>query len=152
MKINLEINNKTRSPISRLDFRKIAERSIQKSGFDFLAEKNIEISLAFISEKEIKKINRNFRKKNESTDILSFPEYSKKEQLKNDKNKKIFLGELLMCYDNIVKYSKRHNLHLDGELAKVFSHGILHLLGFKHGEIMSEITQASIHPKFLDTI
>lgn len=140
MRINLEINNKTKSPIEKIDFKEIAKRSIQESGFNFLDKKNFEISLAFISEKEIQDINRNFRKKNESTDILSFSECSKEEQLKNNKDKEMFLGELLMCYDNIVKYSKKHNLSLEKELIKVFSHGILHLLGFKHGKKMSSIS------------
>lgn len=139
MTINLEINNKTKSPIDKINFEKIAECSIKKNNLISLDKKNIEISLAFISEKEIKNINRYLRKKDEPTDILSFPEFLSAKQTSSNKDKKIFLGELLMCYDNIKKYSKKEKLDFKKELAKVFSHGVLHLLGLKHGRKMFNI-------------
>ena len=139
MKVNLEINNKAKSPIGRINFEKSSRLIIKKSGFDFLNKKNIEISLAFISEKEIKEINRRYRKNNRATDVLSFAEFSKTEDIKKSKDREIFLGELIICYDDIAKYTKKEKINLQRELINVFSHGLLHLLCFRHGKKMFEI-------------
>ena len=48
MKVNLEINNKTKSRIKKADLEGIAKRSIEKSGLGFLTKKEIEISLRFL--------------------------------------------------------------------------------------------------------
>jgi probable rRNA maturation factor len=48
----------------------------------------------------------------------------------------LFLGELILCYDDIRQYADKEGVKVKKELAKVISHGILHLLGFEHGERM----------------
>ncbi len=141
MKVYLEINNVAGIPVDKKTLEKIAEFTIRKSSLRFLENKDIEVSLAFIPENEIKKINNRFRKKNEPTDVLSFPEYAKTGQLKKDRNKKIFLGELLICYDDIKKYVNIQKVGFKKELNRVLSHGILHLLGFRHGKKMFDIAE-----------
>ena len=80
------------------------------------------------------------------TDILSFPEYKSMEDLQKNiqkgKSAQVFLGELILCYDDIKEYSQKEELNLEKEFAKVVSHGILHLLGFEHGEKMFTIEQS----------
>ena len=51
----------------------------------------------------------------------------------------LFLGELILCYDDIKEYAENESLELKEELSKVVAHGILHLLGFEHGEKMFAI-------------
>jgi len=139
MKLILEINNLAKSPIKRAFFQAVVKKTLAGSGYDFLKNKNISVSLAIVSKAEIKKINKTYRKKNEPTDILSFAEYKNVKELKAAKGKEIFLGELILCYDDIKEYSKKRGLVLKRELAVVFAHGILHLLGFRHGKEMFEI-------------
>jgi len=135
MKINLEINNLTQSPIENISFEKIAEEILREVA-NFLSEKEVSLSMAWIGEDEMKKLNSAYRQKEAVTDILSFPEFKNLEEIRQIKEKKIFLGELILCYDDIEKYAKQEGLNLKEELTKVFAHGLLHLLGFDHGKEM----------------
>lgn len=139
MELIIEINNIAKSPVGNDFFVAIAKRTIREAGEKFLSNKKISLSVALVKAEEIKKINKIFRKKNEITDILSFSEYSSRKEIEKAEKKSVFLGELLMCYDDIKKYSKKEKLDFKKELTKVFSHGVLHLLGFKHGKKMFAI-------------
>jgi probable rRNA maturation factor len=139
MKINLEINNLAKRPIKKDVFKNVAKITLENSGYKFLKNKNISISLAVVGKTEIKKLNKNYRKKNETTDVLSFAEYKNIEEIREVKEKELFLGELILCYDDIKEYAKIRGLVFKKELAIVFVHGLLHLLGFSHGKKMFEI-------------
>lgn len=144
MKLTLELNNLAKSPVKKDFFGKVVKKTIQESGYDFLnplrqsadGGKNISISIALVSKKEIKRLNKNYRKKDQVTDVLSFAEYKNLAAIKKAKDKSIFLGELILCYDDIKEYAKKRGLALKKEMANVVSHGILHLLGMKHGKKM----------------
>lgn len=145
MKLNLEINNLTKSPIKKELFKVVAKKTLENSGYDFLKKKNISVSLAIVSKVEIKKLNKTYRKKNEPTDVLSFAEYKSIEKIKAVKEKKLFLGELILCYDDIKEFARKNGLNLKKETGTVVSHGILHLLGFRHGEKMFGIQDEVIN-------
>ena len=71
--------------------------------------------------------DKNFRNKNKSTDILSFPSSKK---IKISKN--TYLGDIIISYDYLNK-PKSQDLKLFKEkVIKIFIHGFLHLLGFDH--------------------
>jgi probable rRNA maturation factor len=87
------------------------------------------------------------------TDALSFAEYKNIEEIKRavdnplGDGQEIFLGELILCYDDIREYADSEGMKLEKELANVVSHGILHLLGFEHSEEMFAL-QEKIKNKF----
>jgi probable rRNA maturation factor len=147
MTIDLQINNTTQSPIADGFLQKVAEATLghlmsndhndrRTSSVHFLADKNISVSLALVVPEEIKKINKNYRQHDDVTDVLSFAEYGSIEEIKNVVDSDVFLGELILCYDDIKEYAADAGIKLEKELANVVSHGILHLLGFEHGEKM----------------
>ena len=133
MKISLEINNKTKSPVAGSFLKKVFQKTLKQSGYVFLSGQKISLSVALVSKGEIKKLNARWRKINKTTDVLSFSEYRNKGALEKAVEKEVFLGELVMCYDEIAGYSKKNKLSVKKEIANVFSHGILHLLGLRHG-------------------
>lgn len=153
MKINIEVNNKTQSPIEDSFFVKIAQKTIEGSGLDFLFSpaggKEISVSVALVSEAEMQKLNKKYRQKDNVTDVLSFFEYETIEELKKavedslcqPEGGGIFLGELILCYNDIKKYTEIEGINFEFELAKVFAHGILHLLGFLHGKEMFSLQE-----------
>jgi len=136
MKINLEINNKSQSPIEDGFFHDVAKEAFREMEFDFLSEKEISISLALVKESEIEKLNHEYRKVKKPTDVLSFPEFPTLKKIKAKKEKELFLGEIILCYDDIRKYTIKKKIDLNQELSEVFAHGILHLLGMQHGKKM----------------
>jgi probable rRNA maturation factor len=80
---------------------------------------------------EIKILNKKFRKKNSSTDVLSFPFHSKK-KLKNvlKNEKEIYLGDIIINF-NRVKYKKNIKL-FKSQFDKLWIHGLVHLFGHDH--------------------
>jgi probable rRNA maturation factor len=139
MKVIVEINNKSGERIKKSFFSNVIKKTLELSEFDFLAKKEISVSVALVDEKEIKEINRIYRHKNQATDILSFAEYKNLAAIQEDKHRDIFLGELILCYNNIDVYAKKRGIKTEEEIVNVFSHGVLHLLGMRHGKKMFNI-------------
>jgi probable rRNA maturation factor len=146
MKLILEINKKVACPFSDKFFSNIVQKTIELSGYRFLNQKNVNISLAIIGDAEMKKINLQFRKKDSSTDVLSFPNYKKK-QLFETKEKELYLGEILVSFPYIKKSAKIRNIKVESELSYVVSHGVLHCLGFAHGKEMFRIQDLATENK-----
>jgi len=107
-----------------LFFKKICKALPKKYQF---SNKKVYLSLLLSNNKNIKKLNKNFRNKNKSTDILSFPS-TKKITIK----KNTYLGDIIISYEYLDK-PKSQDLKLFKEkVIKLFIHGLLHLLGFDH--------------------
>ena len=105
-------------------FKKICNAFPKK--YKFL-KKKVSFTLLLSNNKNIKKLNKNFRNKNKSTDILSFP-FNKKIKI----SKNTYLGDIIISYDYLDK-PKSQNLELfKQKVTKIFIHGFLHLLGFNH--------------------
>ena len=94
--------------------------------FRFL-NKKFYLTLLLSNNKNIKKLNKNFRNKNRSTDILSFP-FSKKLKI----SKKTYLGDIIISYNFIDKPKSQKLKSFNEKLIKIFIHGFLHLLNFDH--------------------
>ena len=89
--------------------------------------KKITLSLLLSNNKCIKKLNKNFRNKNKSTDILSFP-LAKKTKI----SKKTYIGDIIISYNFMNKPKSQNVKNFKKKVIKTFIHGYLHLLGFDH--------------------
>lgn len=87
--------------------------------------KEYSLSLAFISARKSREINKTYRKKDEPTNILSFP-FSKTE------------GEILICKAVARKEAPKFNKTFDQFLGFLVIHGCLHLKGYEHGAKMDK--------------
>ena len=91
------------------------------------SNKKIFFTLLLSNNKNIKKLNNQFRKKNISTDILSFP-ITRLKKLENNS----YLGDIIISY-NYMNNPKKQNIKMfKYKVIKTFIHGFLHLLGFDH--------------------
>jgi probable rRNA maturation factor len=89
--------------------------------------KRVGLTLLLSNNRGVKKLNKDFRNKNKSTDILSFP-LSKKIKI----SKITYIGDIIISY-NFMDKPKSQNLKIFKEkVTKTFIHGFLHLLGFDH--------------------
>ena len=95
----------------------------------FSKSKLINFSIRLTGNKEIRNLNKKFRKKNKTTDVLSFPYYGPSEtRIKLKLNKTIYLGDIVI---NLYKIDKR-KIKFESEFNKLWVHGLVHLLGYKH--------------------
>ena len=109
----VEINNLTNAPVDKKFLKKIGEEVLKKEKKD-----SKDLSIALIRQKEIRELNKNYRKRDKSTDVLSF--------------KYNTLGEVIICPEMVRANAKKFNSTFKKELARVLIHGILHLLGYSH--------------------
>ena len=107
-------------------------------------------SLLLSNSQEIKILNKKFRKKNKSTDILSFPNQNKKD-LENLKNKKkhIYLGDIIINLKKINSKSKK--IFID-RFNILWIHGLLHLFGHDHKKDKDYKIMFSFEKKFFKKI
>lgn len=127
--IRIRVVNKTRKKIGISFVRKIIKKALEVS------EKRIgdvSLTVIFVSRDKIKSLNCLYRRKDRPTDILSF-NYS------SAYNKNKVEGELFLCPAVIKKSARENKISFESELAFTLSHGILHLLGFRHGKEMYKI-------------
>jgi probable rRNA maturation factor len=133
IKINVITNNVSwfrffKNPNNYID-RKIKNLNLRNKNF----KKNmIFLTLLLSGNKEIRQLNKKFRKKNKSTDVLSFPFYTKK-NLKNKlkKEKEIYLGDIIV---NFNKINKPNLKDFKLEFNKLWIHGLIHLFGHEHNK------------------
>lgn len=99
-------------------FMKIAE-----AVFDYLnnKENQYEISLLITNDETIHLLNKEYRQKDRPTDVLSFP-------MEDD----IMLGDIVISLDTAKNQAQEREIGLDREIAFLFIHGLLHLLGYDH--------------------
>ena len=94
-------------------------------------KKYINFSILLAGNKEIKMLNNKFRKKNKTTNILSFPFYKRNEIKKKIKNEdRIYLGDIILNFYKIKKKARKNEF--EKEFNKLWIHGFLHLLGYQH--------------------
>ena len=119
---------------------------------DKLFKKNILTCTVLLSHTlEIKKLNKKFRNKNKSTDVLSFPFYEKK-KLKNElsKHKKIYLGDIIINLNKVKNI--KNKLKFENEFNKLWIHGLVHLFGYKHKTDKDFLSMNKLEKIFLKQI
>ena len=107
-----------------LFFKKICKAFPKK--YQFL-NKKVSFTLLLSNNKNVKQLNKYFRNKNKSTDILSFPINKK---IKISKN--TYLGDIIISYNYLDKPKSQDLKSFKEKVIKIFIHGFLHLLGFNH--------------------
>jgi len=134
VKVNLVIehkNWKSRYPKINSFLKKIIEKILSSI---FSSRVIIfEISILLTGAKNMKYLNKKFRKINKDTDVLSFPAEEKnffKKGLKS--KKKVYLGDIALSYQYIESITKKQNTSFDDYFKKMLVHGVLHLIGYEH--------------------
>lgn len=88
---------------------------------------NKSVSIAFVSDRNMRELNKTFRAKNSTTDVLSFPFEADEFDSSAD-----YLGDIAISIEQAAKQSKDNNLDLETEIKQLILHGILHLCGYDH--------------------
>jgi probable rRNA maturation factor len=149
IKVNVEINNKSwhkkiKNP------KKYFNQKLKKIStmLKLFKNKNITFTILLTNSLNMKKLNKKFRKRNKSTDVLSFPAFSKKNFM-SIKKKKIYIGDLATSYEIINSRSKKKFLT---EFDKVWVHGFLHLIGYDHIKNKDYYKMGKIEKRILNSI
>ena len=90
---------------------------------------NCMFNIIFITNKEIHKINKEYRKVDRPTDVISFALEDNKDIEYKDFR---LLGDIYISVDRAIEQAREYNHSLKRELCFLSTHGILHLLGYDH--------------------
>ena len=119
MKITLQIKrNTTCSNITNKEIEKLI-RQIEKV---IKRKEDLDISLVFVDNTEIKKINKKWRKKDSPTDVLSFA-------LSEN------VGEIFISCEKAKIQALQYKVTQKNEIKRLIIHGCLHLLGYTHNQM-----------------
>ena len=140
---NLSWYRYIKNPNDYID-RKISKLNNKNKKFK---RKSIFFTLLLSGERDIKNLNKKFRKKNKSTDVLSFPFYTKKELHKKlISEKEIYLGDIIINF-NEIKY-KNESRNFKNEFNNLWIHGLVHLFGYDHKKEKDYLVMKNIEKKY----
>jgi probable rRNA maturation factor len=94
-----------------------------------------ELSLVLVSDGRMRALNRRYRKKDQPTDVLSFPLHEKREQatfLRKSSLSPFLLGDVVISVPTARRRAAEVGHGLREELRRLLVHGVLHLLGYDH--------------------
>jgi probable rRNA maturation factor len=89
---------------------------------DVIGSPDSSLTVAFVSDKKIRELNRQFRGVDKPTDVLSFPSDSSDGEM----------GDIAISIETAARQAKQSGLTLNGEIAQLLLHGLLHLSGYDH--------------------
>ena len=127
--INVDVFSEERAWSKKLKkkelfFKKVCSFFPKKYQF---SNKKVNFTLLLSNNKGTKKLNKDFRNKNISTDVLSFP-FNKKTKI----SKTTYVGDIIISYNFMDKPKSQNLKNFKEKVIKTFIHGFLHLLGFDH--------------------
>ena len=117
-------------PVSPAWLRRLSSLTLKKvKGPAY--EKRSELSIVLTGDSEVRLLNRQYRKKDKTTDVLSFPLLEGK-KLMDGLNGLIPLGDVVISVPQTRRQAIQLGREFRQELALLLVHGILHLLGYDH--------------------
>ena len=127
--INLDVLSEEKAWSKKLKkkelfFKKVCSFFPKKYQF---SNKKVNFTLLLSNNKGTKKLNKDFRNKDKSTDVLSFP-FNKKIKI----SKTTYVGDIIISYNFMNKPKSQNLKNFKEKVIKTFIHGFLHLLGFDH--------------------
>ena len=123
--------------------RRVAEAALDQEGCPYEAE----VSVTLTSGEEVRRLNREFRGRDKTTDVLSFPmaEYERPADFGflesdgasdcfNPETGELLLGDIVLSVEKIREQAEEYGHSLKRELAFLTAHSMLHLMGYDHVE------------------
>jgi probable rRNA maturation factor len=98
------------------------------------------VTIVFVSDDAIRKLNRQFRGKNYATDVLSFPSEAEAFEVDQEKH----LGEVVISAQRAASQARSNGLSFAKEVKQLILHGLLHLSGYDHETDKGEMNRLEL--------
>jgi len=98
------------------------------------------VTIAFVSDRHMRELNRHWRGKTGTTDVLSFP--AGEDEFANPDGSN--LGDVVISLEQAARQAKEHDLTVDEEIAQLILHGLLHLCGYDHETDQGEMNRLEL--------
>ncbi len=107
---------------------------------------NKSATVAFISDRKMRELNRDFRGKNSTTDVLSFPFEADDFEFvtESSASANTYLGDVAVSVEQAERQAIENNLDFETEIKQLILHGILHLCGYDHEQDAGEMNELEL--------
>ena len=117
------VNRQRKMPLDVGRWEAFAERALK-----VVPAKGAGATVAFVSDRAMRELNRKWRGKVGTTDVLSFPAG----QEEFEKGEGLSLGDVVVSVEQAARQAAEHGLDFEGEVRQLILHGLLHLCGYDH--------------------
>ena len=134
MKLTVYFSNKQDKYKIGYRLRRLIETAIEKTLRGERFKKNAEVSVSFVDNEEIHKLNLEFRGKDKPTDVLSFPMWED-DELGGDVDPAlgaVMLGDIVISTERALEQAKEYGHSFTREVCFLAVHSTLHLIGYDH--------------------
>ena len=139
--ISVDINKDKDCPFS---FKKI-EKIVKITAMVVKKIKG-EVEINVVNDIAMKKINKQYRNINKTTDVLAFA-WNEDKQIKSN-----ILGQVYLSYPQIKKQAKEFNISVKEEFTRILVHGLLHVVGYDHTTKKQANKMFSLQEELVDNI
>ncbi len=129
------VNRQRKLPLDNERWQKFVE-----STWKVIPTKAEGVTVAFVSDRAMRELNRLWRHKQGTTDVLSFPV----EQDEFEKAEGPSLGDVVISVEQAARQAKENGLTLDQEIAQLILHGLIHLCGYDHSTDHGEMNRLEL--------
>lgn len=139
--------------VNRQRLARVDRRGVARLASEMLAaidRADAGVTVAFVRDDEIRRLNRRFRGKDSATDVLSFPAFDRhaEDPVAETGN----LGDVVISADTALRQARESGLSFEREVSELLIHGVLHLCGYDHESDTGEMNrlELSLRRKLLD--
>ena len=153
MKLVIRVDRDFQARIDKRWLRRLVRESLAAHGVDT----EVELSLLITDDATVRDLNKKYRGKDKTTDVLSFA-------LEADKRgdaaagfvmppgEMVHLGEVIVSYPKAAEQAVERNHAIEDELALLVVHGVLHLLGYDHDNPAREREMRSLEQRVISAV
>ncbi len=117
------VNRQRKVPVDCERWQAFAVQAMQ-----VLPTETADVTVVFVADRMMRPINRQWRGKRGTTDVLSFPAA----QDEFEKQAGLNLGDVVISVEQAARQAKENDLSLEQEIAQLILHGLIHLCGYDH--------------------
>ena len=128
-----------------------AEYAVESENMHNLDKQRCEISVTFVDLDEIHELNKQYRGVDKPTDVLSFPQFDDLEE-EIPEVCEICLGDVVICEQKAREQAEEFGHSFERERVYLFTHSVLHLLGYDHMEDDEKAEMREKEEEILKTI
>jgi probable rRNA maturation factor len=117
------VNRQRKMPLDGERWRAFVERALKAVPADVAG-----VTVAFVSDRSMRELNRMWRHKAGTTDVLSFPAAQDEFEMAEGAT----LGDVVISVEQAARQARANGLEFEEEVSQLILHGLLHLCGYDH--------------------
>ena len=129
------VNRQRKVPVDCKRWEEFTEKAMK-----VVPAKGAGVTVAFVSDRQMRELNERWRGKKGTTDVLSFPA----EQDESERLEGRTLGDILISVEQAARQAAQHGLSFETEVEQLILHGLLHLCGYDHERDAGEMNRLEL--------